>query len=192
MDKDASILYYESNAEGYIERTFSLDMSSSRASFLELIPPGGYILDVGFGSGRDSLCFKEAGYKVLGIDAVPSFVEHAKKLGIEAKEESVLDMGYKGVFDGVYASASLLHLKEAELEKALTKIKESLKKGGILYASFKYGDSAGMRDSRYYLDMTPERMEPILREAGFKPLSYEMKEDKMGRGNRWIEFLAEK
>ncbi len=192
MDKDASILYYESNAESYIERTFSLDMSSSRDFFLRLIPPGGCILDVGFGSGRDSLCFKEAGYKVLGIDVVPSFVEHARKLGLEAKEENVLDMGYKGLFDGVYASASLLHLKEAELERALTKIKESLKEGGVLYASFKYGDFAGMRDSRYYFDMTPLRMEPILRKAGLKPLSYETKEDKMGRGNKWIEFLGEK
>ena len=192
MKKDANASYYEVNAEEYIGKTFSLDMSSSRAAFLKFIPAGGYILDVGFGSGRDSLYFGRAGYRVLGIDVVSAFVRHARELGIEAKEESVLDIAYEGLFDGVYASASLLHLEENELEEALLKIRKSLKSGGILYASFKYGVFAGFRDSRYYLDMTCERMKPILKKSGFEFLSYEMKEDEMGRGNKWIEFLAKR
>ena len=192
MKKDTSASYYEANAEEYIGKTFSLDMSSSRDAFLRLIPAGGYILDVGFGSGRDSFYFSRAGYRVLGIDVVPSFVRHARELGIEAKEESVLDIAYESLFDGAYASASLLHLKENELEEALLRINRSLKAGGILYSSFKYGVFAGFRDSRYYLDMTYERMEPILKKAGFELLSCEMKEDKMGRGNKWIEFLAKR
>ena len=184
--------YYEEHANEYIEKTFDVDMSSPCDLFLKRIPEGGYILDVGFGSGRDSLYFKNRGYQVLGIDVVPAFVDHAKGLGLEAKLLSVLDLDYQNTFDGVYASASLLHLGVEELKAALKKIKESLKVGGILYMSFKYGTFAGFRDSRYYLDMTLETMKPILEEIGLDLLSTKIEDDRLGRGNRWIEFLARK
>ncbi len=184
--------YYEEHAKAYIEKTFGADMSSSCDLFLKRIPKGAYILDAGFGSGRDSLYFKNCGYRVLGIDVVPAFVDHAKELGLEARLLNILDLDYQNAFDGVFASASLLHLNMDELRVALAKIKRSLKSGGILYMSFKYGTFAGFRDSRYYLDMTLERIKPILEEAGLDLLEAEIEEDKLGRENRWIGFLARK
>ncbi len=184
--------YYDEHASEYIEKTFDVDMSSPCDLFLKRIPKGGYVLDVGFGSGRDSLYFKNRGYRVLSIDVVPAFVDHAKDLGLETKLLSVLDLDYQDVFDGVFASASLLHLNSDELKVALAKIKRSLKSGGILYMSFKYGTFAGFRDSRYYLDMTLGAMKPILEEIGLNLLKTNVEEDKLGRNNRWIEFLARK
>jgi SAM-dependent methyltransferase len=55
------------------------------------------------------------------------------------------------VYDGVWASACLLHVPKEELAGILARIHRALKPDGIFYASFKTGESDG-RDSlgRYY------------------------------------------
>jgi SAM-dependent methyltransferase len=54
--------YYSRNAERYIADTVEVDLSSLRERFLAEIPAGGFILDAGCGSGRDSHAFQEHGY----------------------------------------------------------------------------------------------------------------------------------
>ena len=41
------------------------------------------ILDIGFGSGRDSLYFKNKGFNVYSIDNVKEFCDYAKSLGLD-------------------------------------------------------------------------------------------------------------
>ena len=54
-------------------------------------------------------------------------------------------------YDGVWASACLLHVPRAELAGILARIHRALTAGGVFYASFKAGEGDG-RDSlgRYY------------------------------------------
>jgi SAM-dependent methyltransferase len=54
-------------------------------------------------------------------------------------------------YDGVWASASLLHAPAAELTSDLARIHRALKPGGLFVASFKAGNGEG-RDmfGRYY------------------------------------------
>ena len=52
-----SVGFYDSDPEGYSDKTFTADVSDLRARFLKSIPEGGRILDLGCGSGRDSLVF---------------------------------------------------------------------------------------------------------------------------------------
>jgi hypothetical protein len=60
------------------------------------------------------------------------------------------DLDFSEVFDGVWACASLLHVKTNEIDDILVKIIESLKSGGILYMSFKHGTFSGIRNGRYF------------------------------------------
>ena len=182
--------YYEKNALDYIEKTSSIDMSDTYKEFLSYISKNGKILDVGFGSGRDSLHFKNDGYDVLGIDIVDEFIRHAKDLGLNVKKENVIDISYKNEFDGVFACASLLHLKEDQLIIALSKLKDSLKDEGIIYMSFKEGNFSGIRDGRYYLDMNEENMAKILDTVGLKLIKCWRNTDKLNRGNVWISFIV--
>ncbi len=64
--------YYEQNAEQFFADTVDVDMSVLYARFLESIPAGGYILDAGCGSGRDSKAFASSGYRVAAFDASPA------------------------------------------------------------------------------------------------------------------------
>lgn len=42
------------------------------------------------------------------------------------------------------------------------KIFQALRKNGILYVSFKYGSFEGMRNGRYFTDMTEEKLAYLL------------------------------
>ena len=103
--------FYEENAESYVKGTFHLDMEGTRREFLSYVPEGGRILDLGFGSGRDMLAFRDAGYQVVGIDPCLPFVQRARSMGMEALPLKVEDMPFVNEFDGIWASASLLHSK---------------------------------------------------------------------------------
>ena len=55
------------------------------------------------------------------------------------------EINFKNKFDGIWASASLLHVPTDEIKDVLKSLKDALKENGILYASFKYGDFEGVR-----------------------------------------------
>ncbi len=67
-----------------------------------------------------------------------------------------------GEYNAIWACASLLHISYKELPVVLSRIDMALKTPGFVYMSFKYGDFEGIRDERYYTDMTTERMAAIL------------------------------
>ena len=52
-----------------------------------------------------------------------------------------------------------------DLMDILKMLARALKKEGILYASFKYGDFEGMRNGRYFIDMTEDKLQRILQET---------------------------
>ena len=48
-------------------------------------------------------------------------------------------------YDGIWACASILHLPMNELKVVFGKMIKALKRDGIIYTSFKYGDFEGER-----------------------------------------------
>jgi len=55
--KNNTLNFYNNNSKTYIETTLTIDMSNLYKEFLNNIPKGGTILDLGCGSGRDSKAF---------------------------------------------------------------------------------------------------------------------------------------
>ena len=142
--------YYDINAKDYIENTIGCDMSVHYEKFLKYLPAKGKILDVGFGSGRDMIYFKSLGYDVEGIDTSVEFVKNMTCQGFSVMLLSVTEMSFKNTYDGIWACASLLHIKREELEEVILKCINALKNKGILYCSFKYGDKEIEKDNRYF------------------------------------------
>ena len=146
--------YYNINAQDFIDGTINVDTGSLRERFLKFVQVGGTVLDLGCGSGRDSKCFKDAGYDVTAIDASQELcIKASEYAGIDVRCMRFEELDDVGKYDGVFACASLLHVAEGELPGVLIKIKTALKPQGVLYASFKYGDFAGERDGRFFHDM---------------------------------------
>jgi len=156
--------YYQDNARRFYSATVEIDMSAIYPQFLPLIPKGGSILDAGCGSGRDSLHFKSQGYDIAAIDASAELGKLASDLlGQDVHCIGFEDIVWQNHFNGVWACASLLHLPKQKLPSVMTRLAKSLKPGGVMYASFKYGDSERVKGGRVFTDMTEESFDELLK-----------------------------
>ena len=162
-NKDFTIDYYNNKADDFFESTVSVDFSKIQEQFLKYVKPGGRILDLGCGSGRDSRAFLERGYKVVAVDGSRELAKIAGAyIGQEVIVADFREFEPEGTFDGIWACASLLHLPKEELAAVMRRMAAHLAEGGCFYASFKYGEFQGERNGRYFTDMTEESFRELL------------------------------
>lgn len=129
---------YDTNAKEFIESWLTADMHDQYKAFEALVPEGSKILDGGCGSGRDSLYFLQKGYTVDAFDPSDEMIKYASEFtGIKIKKMKWEDLDAKEVYDGIWASASLYHVKRSDMAPTFHKIAEALKSKGILFASFR-------------------------------------------------------
>ncbi|HIY79799.1 MAG TPA: methyltransferase domain-containing protein [Candidatus Olsenella excrementavium] len=161
--RDATIGYYDSHAEAFVSSTVGADMGSLLMAFLELVPDGGRVLDWGCGSGRDSLAMMRAGYDVVAVDLSDAMADATEALtGLTVRREAFADLDDENAFDGIWASASLLHAPSGELPGILVRGMRALKRNGVLYVSFKYGDFEGQRSGRWFNDMDEVSLRSVI------------------------------
>ena len=158
-----TIDYYNKHAEEFTTLTFEVDMKILYQPFLAELPEGARILDVGCGSGRDTLAFKNKGYQVDAIDYSEELVKKATRLtGIPIKLKSFYEVDDYEAYDGIWACASLLHCERSRLAGVLEKMVQALKPNGVIYMSFKYGDSDRDQDGRQFTDLDENQAEALL------------------------------
>lgn len=152
---DMTLEYYNSNAQQFSDATINVDLRDIRDRFIAKLPAGSKVLDAGCGSGRDSIAFKLAGYKVVAFDASERMAEvAAKNIGQEVHHMGFLNIQYENEFDGIWACASLLHLDQEDLPSAFSKLQAALVSGGVLYVSFKLGRGERVdRVGRHFTDL---------------------------------------
>ncbi|WP_179994226.1 bifunctional 2-polyprenyl-6-hydroxyphenol methylase/3-demethylubiquinol 3-O-methyltransferase UbiG [Acinetobacter sp. YH1901136] len=157
-----TIDYYNKHTEEFTASTFEVDMESLYKPFLAELQEGAKILDVGCGSGRDTLAFKNKGYQVDAIDYSEELVKKASLLtGIPIKWQSFYEVDDYETYDGIWACASLLHCERTRLKEVIGKLLSALKPNGVLYMSFKYGDSDREKDGRQFTDLNEEQAEAL-------------------------------
>lgn len=158
-----TIEYYNENADKFVQDTQTVSMSEVQKLFLQMIPKHGAILDLGCGSGRDSKVFLDMGYKVVSVDGSEKMCEATTALtAIPAICSSFHDYEPETEFDGIWACASLLHLKPEEIKSVVRNLAKALKPNGYFYMSFKYGEFQGLRNDRYFTDLTEESLKELL------------------------------
>ena len=155
---NTTLEYYDENAEKYVKESFALTARDNQDMFLSFVKRGGHILDFGCGSGRDTAFFLMKGFTVQPTDGCESICKLASeylKMPVKVLEFNELDE--EDEYDAVYASASIMHLEHDKLMELYPKIIRALKKDGILYASFEYGEEDGYVDMCYYTRMTEKK-----------------------------------
>ena len=153
---DKTLDYYNQNANTFFEGTVSVNFREVQDKFLKVLP-GKKILDFGCGSGRDTKYFLDNGYDVIAIDGSIELCKKASEYtGIEVKHMLFQELNDKDTYDGIWACSSILHLNKEELKPVLLKMIDALKKQGIIYTSFKYGNFEGERNGRYFSNFTIE------------------------------------
>ncbi|WP_250028683.1 class I SAM-dependent methyltransferase [Paractinoplanes maris] len=107
-----------------------------RDAFLDRLRAAGArtLLDIGCGTGQDSLFFQQEGLAVTAVDLSPAMVERARAKGVEASVRDVLDLGFaRSSFDAVYSLNTLLHVPNGDLSAALVAIRTVMAPGGLFY-----------------------------------------------------------
>lgn len=188
--------YYNTKSQEFIDRTFNIDMSSLMKDFLAELPEGATVLDIGCGSGRDSKIFDELGYDVYAVDASEKMVEHTQQfIGDRVVLSTFQDYKTDMTFDGLWASASLLHVPEEEMVSVVRKFRSMLKTGGVFHMSFKCRDTHFVQGERSFTCYREDSLRAMVQEVGgFEELRlYETNSAKdSSTGERWINVLLRK
>lgn len=189
-----SIAYYERYAASYYENTVDLSMEEALKRFLELLPENADVLDLGCGSGRDSMYMEEAGCCVTLMDGSEQMCRLAEiHTDQEVLHMTFEEMEFDEVFDGIWACASLLHVSEKDMDRIMKKVVDALQPGGILYMSFKYGENEEIRNHRLFHDYTERTARAmVMRQKKVEILDMWQSDDVRGNEQRWLNVLVKK
>jgi SAM-dependent methyltransferase len=161
-----TLQFYQQQADVYCQRTARAP-SPALPGFLERLRPGASILELGCGSGRDTVEMLRLGYGATPTDGSPEMTRQAENL----LHRQVLVLEFSEIegearFDGVWAHACLLHVPVAYLGEVLSRIYRVLNSPGILFANFKEGAAEGRdRFGRYYNYPSLDALRDIFQQA---------------------------
>lgn len=186
---------YEENSDAFVEKYRSESIAERFGGpFFDALQ-GKRVLDVGCGPGSDTETFAGREYDVTGLDVTASFLASAREAVPDARF-ALGDMRHlpfaDGSFDGVWASASLLHVPRADVPGTLSEFARVLDDGGVLYCSLKHGEESGFdADGRFFERHTPGEVASALVEAGFRPerVTTSDSDDDVSEAE-WVQALA--
>ncbi len=147
------------------------------AKFVELIPPGGRVCDMGCGPGHVARYLAGLGLNPLGVDISQSMVAVARKLNpnLQFEQGDMLCLQFADEsFAGIAAFYSLIHIDRPRVPQALGELFRVLTKGGRLLAAFHAGEGEVHREefhghavSFHATFFGIEELECSLQSAGF-------------------------
>ena len=190
--------YYKKYAAMIFEETVEeTGAEEMREEFLSHLDEGDAILDLGCGSGRDSLEFYERGYDVTPLDGSEEMCRLAEvHTDLDVLCMTYEEMEFDDAFEGVWAKEAFIHLPKDEVRDVLLKVKEALKKHGIFYTSVCEGEFEGFSGELYFSDFEKDELEELLSECGFHVLkTWETRDEEIRRGYEgqgWLHVLAQR
>jgi len=156
------------------------------------VPPGGEVLELGSGPGREALHLEHRGLLVERTNATPAFVDRLRHAGHQARVLDVRHDDLGGPFDAVLANAVLLHLDRDDLAPALRACHRATRPGGVLALTLKEGDGEAWSDAklstpRWFVYWREEPLRQALSDAGWTVLRLDHVQ---GRLEPWLHALS--
>ncbi|MDX8047075.1 class I SAM-dependent methyltransferase [Gracilibacillus sp. S3-1-1] len=133
----------------------------------------GSLLEIGAGTGKDSLYFKEQGLNTISTDISPEMVKLCKEKGLSAKVMNFSSIDFpNNHFDSIWALNCLLHVSKEDIKGALNEIKRVLKPSGLFYMGVYGGENyEGIWEGDSY---TPKRFFSFYEDESIKQLLSEL------------------
>ncbi|WP_027417813.1 class I SAM-dependent methyltransferase [Aneurinibacillus terranovensis] len=147
------------------------DLTMQFISAFQMLLGGNRVLDLGCGAGHDALRLKRYDLQVQGLDISEVMLEQAKQQvsGVEFIQGDFRSIPTEeGLYDGVWANASLIYLTKDDLQKALDEVYRVLKTGGVFFSSYRIGQGSLVVDNIFHQFYEQEEIENILRRHGFR------------------------
>lgn len=186
--------YYNEKANEFISNVHHLDMTHLYEVFEKYLNENAQIIDVGSGTGRDSLYFTRKGYKVISFDASESLVEFSKLFLEDVRLETFESFNIDTLVDGIWACASLLHVERNDILRIMQKYVNFLKPHGVFYMSFKACDYDYIKDGRQFTCFTLNSMNEMINHLhDVKVVEiFETQDARQDRSESWINVILQK
>ena len=144
MDEETK-LFYDLTARKTADEWYGNSvLMPSIHEFIALLPGNPRVLDLGCGPGYESMRLTKAGARVVGVDFSQESIRVAKERCPEAQFElldfRLLDPGSLGVFDGVFACASLIHISPPDLPGVWEQVRGILARDGLVVVIVREGE----------------------------------------------------
>lgn len=188
-DNEVTLASYE-QAAGKFRDSIPREPNHALIDLLaERLDPGGRVLELGSGTGKDALELESRGYVVRRTDATQAFVEMMRSDGYAADRLNAITDDFGGPYDAVYASAVFLHFDRAQLDGVLRK---AARTAPLL--AFATREGKGEEWSNRHLDLPrhfvlwqEEPLRDLLTATGWSVERLERGDSRIGT---WFQILA--
>ncbi len=195
MSTDPTSSFYTDNAALYAARDRKLPRQRLDA-FLNALPAGAAILELGCGGGQDAAYMLSHGFDVTPTDGSAELAKEAEtRIGRPVRIMRFETLDATEAFDGVWAEASLLHVPRSVLPDVFDRILRALKPTGVFHASFKAGEAEGHdKFGRYYNYPSAAWLEAMLSAGGWRNITMTEADGGGfdGEPTRWLHVKAQK
>ena len=174
MDK-ATIAVYDARAAEYADFVTREKEDPSLQVFMEALPSGARVLDLGCGNGASSAVMVDHGFNVTAVDASLEMVKICEGIqGVTARQSTFDDVirdvpTSDNLYTGIWANFSLLHVSKAECRRVMLGLNTLCQQPAWLHIGMKTGDGE-QRDrlGRHYVYYSDTELQSLMADAGFE------------------------
>ena len=167
--------------------------------WLQCLPAGGRLLDLGCGGGQDAGSLDQRGYRIVGVDRTSALLSAGRRRYplLSLVRADLRDLPFQETsFDGLWAAASLMHVPKPEARQILAVLYRLARPGGFFAATVTYGSksrlvSDGWVPGRYFARWKKDELSRAVRRAGWTILELNVVINRERKG-RWLNLLAQK
>jgi SAM-dependent methyltransferase len=201
VTKRVTVASYDAFVEEYADGTREMPALVQEAidRFVAALPSGARVLEVGSGPGRDARALEDAGLSVRRTDIAPGFVALLRAGGyaadtVDPLTDDLSDPERDAPYDGVWAAASLIHVRREDFPLAVRRLAAVTAAGGVFHLAMKEGDGArfsthGHVDApRHFTFWREQPLRAALEEAGWSVTRVDRATSP--RGEEWLDLIA--
>jgi SAM-dependent methyltransferase len=162
-----TIAIYDEKTDEYAALTERVPHDLVR--FHGYLPSGARILDYGCGPGTSAAYLAKQGHIADAFDASAKMVAYSQKhSGVTAWQATFDQFNTLSMYDGIWASFSLLHAAREDIPTFLRNIHTAIKTNGVFYIAMKLGSGRHRDDlQRLYTYVSEAELQRWLSDAGF-------------------------
>mgnify|MGYP001820263748 CR=1 FL=1 len=170
MSDKRTLSVYDTQAGDYARLVDTGRSYPRLEAFIDRLPKGGRVLDLGCGPGNLAARMIERGVEVVALDASEGMAAiAAERYGLNVRVARFDSVTETDTYDGIWAHFSLLHAPRSDMPHHLTALHRALRPGGHFLLALKLGEGEA-RDGkgRFYTYYSEEELCGLLGAAGFE------------------------